>query len=122
MVGGGEVGMEVPVVALAARMTRWAVGGRRSHPFVFLSISRWAATTGQRFGCVQPGRGVCKDVCETHVVLWGRRGRLWQIHVCPSLEPDARALVRAKGEWGREDSRRFDKNGMEESQDVVEIV
>ena len=45
MVGGGEVGMEVPVVALAARMTRWAVGGRRSHPFVSFFVSCWAATT-----------------------------------------------------------------------------
>ena len=41
MLGGGEVGMEVPVVALAARMTFWAVGGRRSHPFVYFSVTRW---------------------------------------------------------------------------------
>ena len=47
MVGGGEVGMEVPVMALAARMTRWAVGGRRSHPFVSFSASHWAATMGR---------------------------------------------------------------------------
>ena len=47
MVGGGEVGMEVPVVALAARMMRWAVGGRRSHPFVSFSFSRWVAMTGR---------------------------------------------------------------------------
>ena len=52
MVGGGEVGMEVPVVALAARMTRWAVDGRRSHPFVSLSISRWAATAGRSASAV----------------------------------------------------------------------
>ena len=39
--------MEVPVVALAARITRWAVGWRRSHPFVSISISRWAETTGR---------------------------------------------------------------------------
>ena len=38
MVGGGKVGMEVPVVALAAKMTRWAVGGRRSHPFVYFFV------------------------------------------------------------------------------------
>ena len=44
MVGGGEVGMEVPVVALAARMTRWAVGGRHSHPFVSFSASQWVET------------------------------------------------------------------------------
>ena len=45
MVGGSEVGMEVLVVALAARMTLWAVSGRRSHPFVSFSASRWAVTT-----------------------------------------------------------------------------
>ena len=39
--------MEVPLVALATRMTRWNVGGRRSHPLVSFSTSRWAATTGQ---------------------------------------------------------------------------
>ena len=46
MVGGGEVGMEVPVVALAARMTCWAVGGRRYHPFVsfFVSVTAVAET------------------------------------------------------------------------------
>ena len=47
MVGGGEVRMEVPVVAIAARMTFWAVGGRRSHSFVSLSASHWVATTGR---------------------------------------------------------------------------
>ena len=51
----------------------------------------------ERFGCVQPGHDVCKDLRETHVVLWGQHGRLWQIHVCPLLGPDARLLVRAKG-------------------------
>ena len=45
----------------------------------------------ERFGCMQPGRDVSKDVRETQVVLWGRRGRLWQIHVYLLLEPDARA-------------------------------
>ena len=52
MVGGGEVGMEDPVVALSARMTRWAVGGRRSHPFVSFSVSCWAATTGRSASAV----------------------------------------------------------------------
>ena len=37
--------MEVPVVALATRMTRFAVGGRRSHPFVSFYASLWAAAT-----------------------------------------------------------------------------
>ena len=45
VVGGGEVGMEVPVVVLAARMTLWVIGGRRSHPLVSFSSLRWAATT-----------------------------------------------------------------------------
>ena len=39
-------------MVLAARMTRWAVGGRRSHPFVSFSISRWAATTGRSASAV----------------------------------------------------------------------
>ena len=38
------------------------------------------------------------------------------------METDERALVRAKGEWGREDPRRFDGNGLEEGQDVITIV
>ena len=45
--GGSKVGMEVLVVAFAARMTRWAVGGRRSHPLVSFSAFRWVATTGR---------------------------------------------------------------------------
>ena len=44
---GGKLGIEVLLVALAARMNRWAVGGRRYHLFVFFSASRSAATTGQ---------------------------------------------------------------------------
>ena len=47
MVGDGEDGMEVTVVALAARMMRWAVSGRRSQPFVPFSASRWATTMGR---------------------------------------------------------------------------
>ena len=47
MVGGGEVVMEVRVVALASRMTRWADGWRLSHSFVSFSISHWAAMTGR---------------------------------------------------------------------------
>ena len=39
--------MEVPLVALAARMTCWAVGGRRSHPLVSFFASRWAETAGR---------------------------------------------------------------------------
>ena len=76
----------------------------------------------ESFGCMQPGRHIGKDVRETQVVLWGRRGRLQEIHVCPSLEPDAPILVRAKGEWHRKNLRGFDGNGLEEGQDVVAIV
>ena len=46
MVDGGEAVIEVPLVALAARMTRWAVGGRRFHPFVYFSASHCVARTG----------------------------------------------------------------------------
>ena len=52
MVGVGEVRMEVTVIALAARMTRWAVGGRQSHPFVSLSALRWAAILGRSASAV----------------------------------------------------------------------
>ena len=71
---------------------------------------------------MKPVRDVCKDVRKTQVVLWGRRGQLWKIHVCPSLEPDARSLVHAKGEWLRENLRGFDCDGLEEGQDVAVIV
>ena len=37
MVDVGKVGIEVLLVALTARMTRWAIGGRWSHPFVSFS-------------------------------------------------------------------------------------
>ena len=47
MVGGGEFGMEVPVVALVTKMKHWDVGGRRSHHLVSFSASRWKATTGR---------------------------------------------------------------------------
>ena len=47
IVGGGEVRMEVPLVVLVTRMTRWAVSGRRSHPLVSFYDSLWAAATGQ---------------------------------------------------------------------------
>ena len=43
----------------------------------------------ERFGCMQPGRDVCKDVRDTHVVLLGWCGWIWQIHFCLLLEPDA---------------------------------
>ena len=45
-----------------------------------------------------------------------------KVGVCRALEPVARALVRAKGEWSRDESFRFDGNGLEEYQDVVAIV
>ena len=75
----------------------------------------------ERFSCVQPGRNVYKDVREDHVVLLGRRGRLWRVHVCPLLEPDARSLVCAKGEWRRNNSGRFYGDGLKEGQDIVAI-
>ena len=75
----------------------------------------------ESFGCVQPGCDVCEDVREAHVVLWSRRWHLWQVHVCPSLEPDARSLVCTKGEWRRNNSGVFYGNGLKEGQDVITI-
>ena len=46
--GGIKVGMEVLLVALAARMTHWAVGERRSHSLVSFYASLWAAAAAGR--------------------------------------------------------------------------
>ena len=109
-------------MVLAARMTRWAVGGKRSHPFVTLSISRWAATTGQEASavCSQVATLVRTSVrprwsCGAGV---GGFGRFTSVH----RWNQTRALFRAKEEWRREKSRGFDCGGLEEGQDVVAIV
>ena len=44
---GNRVGIEILLVALVARMTRWSVGGRRSHPLVSFSALRCEAITGR---------------------------------------------------------------------------
>ena len=75
----------------------------------------------ESFGCVQPSCNVCKDVREAHVVLWGRCGQLWQVHVYPSLEPDVCSLVCTKGEWRRDNSGGFYCDVLKEGQDVVAI-
>ena len=78
--GGGEVGTEVPEVVSAARMTRWAVGGRRSYSLVSFSALLWAAATGRSASavCNQVTTSVRKPVRP----MWscgaglGRMGRL----------------------------------------------
>ena len=75
----------------------------------------------ESFGRVQPCCDVCEDVRKARVILWGRRGRLWQVHVCPSLEPDARFLVYAKREWHCNNSGGFHGDGLKEGQDVIAI-
>ena len=66
-------------MALAARMTRWDVSGRRSHPFVSFSASRWAAMTGRSDSavCRQVATSVRTPViprwyCGARVVGFGR--------------------------------------------------
>ena len=44
--GGGKSVIKVLLVALAARMTCWAVGGRRSHPLVSFPALPCTATAG----------------------------------------------------------------------------
>ena len=99
MVGGGKVGMEVLLVALSARIMRWAVGGRWSHPLVYFSASRWAATTAQSASAVcslvstlanMPVRPIrpCGDGL-------GGVGRLVSVH---RLNQTC-ALVHTKREW-----------------------
>ena len=46
--GGGANSMVSPSAALTARMTHFAVGGRRSHPRVSISALHCAVTKGQR--------------------------------------------------------------------------
>ena len=64
---------------------------------------------------------VCEDIRAAHVILWGRRGRLWKVHVCPSLEPDARFLVCTKRERRCDNSGGFYSDGLKEDQDVIAI-
>ena len=84
MVGGVEVGMEVPVVELAARMARLAVGGRRSHPFVSFSALRRVETTGRSASAVC--NRVATSVRTPVIPRWycgagmGGLGRLMSVH------------------------------------------
>ena len=76
----------------------------------------------ERFRGVQPGRHIGQGARDTQVVLWVRLGWIGKFDVCSALEPDVFMLVRAKGEWVRNDSRRFYGNGLEKGQDLVTIV
>ena len=89
---------------------------------LFFRLALGGDDGAERFCGMQPVFHVGQDACDTQVVLWVRLGRLGKVDVCPALEPNARAIVRAKGEWGRDDLRRFEGNGLEEGQDVVAIV
>ena len=62
----------------------------------------------EHFCGVKPGRYVGQDARETHVVFWIRLGRRGEVYVCSTTEPDTCALVRAKGEWSRDDLWRLD--------------
>ena len=66
----------------------------------------------ERFHGVQSGCHVGQDARETHVVLCRRLGWRGEVDVCPTTEPDARVLVRTKGEWIRDDLRRIDCDGL----------
>ena len=71
---------------------------------LFFRLALGGDDMSERFRGVQPGRHVGQDARETQVVLWGCLRRRGKVDVCPALEPDARVLVRAKGEWGRYNS------------------
>ena len=90
--------------------------------YLFFRLALGGDDGAKCFRGVQPVCHVGQDACENQVVLCGRIGRLGKVNVCLALEPDARALVCAKGEWGCDDWRRFDGNGLEEGQGVVAIV
>ena len=103
MVGGGEVELEVPVVALATRMTHLDVGGRRSYPFVSFSALRWSEATGWST------TAVCNWFATSDRTLVRPRwscgagvGGLGRLTTVQSWN-QTRALVCTKGEWVRED-------------------
>ena len=114
--------MEVPVVALAARTKRWAVGGRRSHPLVSFSASRWAVTTGRSAStmCNRVTTSVRKLVRH----MWSCGAGLGGVGRLRSVQQHNQtcARVHAKGEWSRNNSWRLDCNSLEAEQDVVPIV
>ena len=53
--------------------------------------------------------------------MWSLIGQSREVDVRPTMEPDKCALLRAKGEWSRNDPWRLDCNGLEEGQDIVAI-
>ena len=70
MVGGGKVGMEVPVVALAPQDDALGFRWEAVPPLCLLFRLALGGDDGtESFGCMQPGRHVGKDACETQVVL-----------------------------------------------------
>ena len=103
-VGSGEVGMEVPLVALAARMTRWGVGGRRSHPFVSFFALRWAATMGWSASAVC--NMVVTSVKNPMAPMWSCGAGLGSVGRLVSVQQQVQthALLRTKREWCRGDS------------------
>ena len=89
---------------------------------LFLRLALGGDDGVERFRGVQPGRHVGQYSRDTLVVLWGWLGRRGNVDVYPELKPDVYALVRAKGEWNRNDLWIFYGIGLEEGQDVVAIV
>ena len=109
-------------MALATRMTRWEVGGRRSHPLVSLSILRWAARMGQRVSavCIRVKTSVRTSVrpmwsCGSGV---GGFGRCTSIH----LWNHTRARLSAQRESGAAITRgEFYCDSLKEGQYIVAI-
>ena len=76
----------------------------------------------ERFCGVQPSQYVGQDTREIHVILWSWLWQREEVDVCPMTEPNVCALVCAKGEWIRDDSRILDCDSLEEGQGVITIV
>ena len=111
--------MEVPVLALAIRMTRCVIGGRRSHPLVSFFALRGVGTMGRSASAVcnlvaTSVRTPVRRMCSCGVGLGGV-GRLMYYQ----RQNQTRAFVRTEGEWKCEDSWSFDYDGLEEGKDVI---
>ena len=75
----------------------------------------------ERFCGVQLGRHVRQDARKTHVVLWtglSSMGRFMSVQ----QRNQSRVLVRAKGDWSRDNLWILDCNGLEKGQYIIAIV
>ena len=94
MVDGREFGIEVLTMALAARMTHLAVGGRWPHPFVsILHLAPCSHNGVECFRVLQPCCDINQDSRENNLVLWCSIGWCEEVVPQPPAEPYTRTFI-----------------------------